>query len=261
MKLCKRIADTDASVLITGDSGTGKEVVARYIHKSGNRKNNAFVVINCASLPENLLEVELFGYEKGAFTGATSTKIGLFEQADQGTLFLDEINSMSLSLQGKLLRAIETKRIRHIGSNQDKKVDFRLLVATNEKLEDLIKARLFRRDLYYSVNAVPIWIPPLRERREDIIPLALKFLQSFCSKNQMDKCFSPQMLDRMREYSWPGNVRELKNLVERSVLMSMEHQVNIPDIPGFVADVPTAVLKGQSSRRRTAGRKMALHVW
>lgn len=237
LRLCKEIASTDASVLITGDSGTGKEVVAHYIHENGNRKDKPFAVINCAALPENLLEAELFGYEKGSFTGAVSTKKGLFEQADQGTLFLDEINSMPLGLQSKLLRAIETKCIRRIGSNIDRKIDFRLLVATNEKLENLIDTHKFRKDLYYRINVVPIYIPPLRERKEDIIPLALKFLESFCTKNQKDKSFSPQMLDKMQYYSWPGNIRELKNFVERSVLMSMEHNISIPDIPGFVDNV------------------------
>ena len=237
LSMCREIADTDASVLITGDSGTGKEVIAHYVHEISNRKDKPFVVINCASLPENLLEAELFGYEKGAFTGATGAKKGLFEQADQGTLFLDEINSMPLGLQSKLLRAIETKQIRHIGSNVDKKVDFRLLVATNEKLENLIEKGIFRKDLYYRINVVPIWIPPLRERKEDILPLALKFLTSYCKKNKKDKSFSPQMLYKMELYSWPGNVRELKNFVERSVLMSMEHSISIPDIPGFVDQV------------------------
>ena len=238
LSVCREIADTDASVLITGDSGTGKEVVASYIHENSHRKDKPLVVINCASLPEELLEGELFGYEKGAFTGAVASKKGLFEQADEGTLFLDEINSMPLGLQSKLLRAIETKHIRRVGSNVDKKVDFRLLVATNENLEKLINAKQFRKDLYYRINVVPIWIPPLRERREDIVPLALKFLQSFCEKNHKEKSFSPEMLEKMKQYSWPGNVRELKNFVERSVLMSVEHHISIPDIPGFVDNVP-----------------------
>lgn len=238
LKLCRKIADTDASVLITGDSGTGKEVIAHYIHEAGNRKKAPLVVINCASLPESLLEAELFGYEKGSFTGAASTKKGLFEQADKGTLFLDEINSMPLGLQSKLLRAIETKTIRHIGSTIDRKVDFRLVVATNEKLEDMIKAHTFRKDLYYRINVVPIMLSPLRERKEDIVPLALKFLQSFCSKNQKDKIFAPEMMERMKNYSWPGNVRELKNFVERAVLMSADYRISIPDITGFIDNVP-----------------------
>lgn len=229
----KMVADIDAAVLVSGESGTGKEVVARFIHNAGNRKKHKMITINCASLPENLLEAELFGYEKGAFTGASPTgKVGLFEIADKGTLFLDEINSLPLNLQAKLLRAIETKTIQRIGSTKMINVDFRLITATNENLADLVDKKLFRADLFYRLNVIPIPIPPLRERQEDIIPLANYFLNYYCEKYSKQKTFSSQMIRYIREYTWPGNVRELKNLVERSVVMSAGHIMDIPNITG-----------------------------
>ena len=234
LSVAQDISETDATVLITGESGTGKEVVARYIHACSNRKKGQMVIINCASLPENLLEAELFGYEKGAFTGAApGGKRGLFEEADKGTLFLDEINSLPLSLQGKLLRAIETKTIQRIGAYKSRPVDFRLIVTTNEDLSQLVDQKRFRADLFYRINVIPIRIPPLRERREDILPMADLFLKEFCRKNGKEKSFSPQMLDNMLHYDWPGNVRELKNFVERSVLLSTEQYIKIPNIGGF----------------------------
>lgn len=231
LKVVHEVADTEASVLISGESGTGKEVIAHYIHDCSSRRDHPLVIINCASLPENLLEAELFGYEKGAFTGsAPNGKPGLFEEAAGGTLFLDEINSMPLSLQGKLLRAIETKSIQRIGATKGRRIDFRLLVATNENLEQLVREQRFRADLFYRINVIPIVIPPLRERREDIVPLALKFLEMYCKKNQKEKVFSPRTLENIRKADWPGNVRELKNFVERSVLMSRDTTIEVTDI-------------------------------
>lgn len=229
------VAAVDSAVLVTGESGTGKEVVAQYIHDASPRAGKPLVVINCASLPENLLEAELFGYEKGAFTGAApGGKAGLFEAADGGTLFLDEINSMPLNLQGKVLRALETKTIQRLGSTRYKQVDFRLLTASNEDLYRLVEEKKFRADLYYRLAVIPIRLPPLRERRGDILPLARHFLAGFCRKYAKDKEFSPQTLQLMEQYPWPGNVRELRNFVERAVVMSLGKQIAVPDVSAFL---------------------------
>jgi PAS domain S-box-containing protein len=241
LNLANNIAQAESNVLLSGESGTGKEVIAQYIHKHSARRGHPFVVINCASLPESLLEAELFGYEKGAFTGASSGgKLGQFEMADKGTLFLDEINSLPFNLQGKLLRAIETKTILRIGSTKPCAVDFRLLAATNERLDDLVAERQFRADLYYRLNVIPITIPPLRERKEDILPLAFSFLKHYCKKNSKTKSFSPQMLNKMKEHDWPGNVRELKNFVERAVVMSFDDTIEIHDIAAVASPVGKA---------------------
>lgn len=227
------VSDVDTSILLTGESGTGKEVVAHFIHGISSRSKKPFIVINCASIPENLLEAELFGYEKGTFTGADPKgKKGLFEEADGGILFLDEINSMPLALQGKLLRAIETKEITRIGSSKSIKVDFRLICATNEDIALMIAEKRFRLDLFYRINVVPIYIPPLRDRSEDIIPLAISFLDHFCLKHGKNKVFSTNTIDKMMGYHWPGNVRQLKNFVERSVVVSMDEVIEIKDIQG-----------------------------
>ena len=236
LRLAREIADFNTSVLITGESGTGKEIIAQYIHSHGNRADRQMVVINCASLPENLLEAELFGYEKGAFTGASSTgKKGLIEAADGSTLFLDEINSMPLALQGKLLRAIETKTIQRIGSTAVKKVDFRLISATNEDLRVAAEEKRFRPDLFYRLNVIPMELTPLRDRREDIIPLALHFLAHYNKKYTKSKAFAEATIQSMLDYDWPGNVRELKNFVERSVVMSAGEYIEMTNIQGIAA--------------------------
>lgn len=233
------IANVDSTVLISGESGTGKEVIAQYIYECSNRADMPFVIINCASLPENLLEAELFGYEKGAFTGADPNgKKGLFEEADKGILFLDEINSMPLSLQGKLLRAIETKKIKRIGSNKSIPVDFRLISASNEDIAKMVENKQFRLDLYYRINIIPINIPPLRERRADIVPLALNFLEHFCEKHNKKKVFSTNTIDNILNYSWPGNVRQLKNFVERSVVISTDEVIEIRNVEGITEADP-----------------------
>lgn len=232
------VATVDSAVLITGESGTGKEVIAQFIHDASPRKSRDLIVINCASLPENLLEAELFGYEKGAFTGAApGGKMGLFEAAHGGTLFLDEINSMPLNLQGKVLRALETKTIQRVGSTKSKQVDFRLLAASNEDLTKLVEEKRFRADLYYRLAVIPIRLPPLRERREDIIPLALHFLEMYCRKYSKTKTFTQQTLHLISQYPWPGNVRELKNFVERSVVMSLGQQIEVLDVASFLSTV------------------------
>jgi len=234
LDIAATVAQVDSAVLLLGESGTGKEVVAQYVHSVSPRSQKPLVVINCASLPENLLEAELFGYEKGAFTGAApGGKKGLFETAEGSTLFLDEINSMPINLQGKVLRAIETKTIQRIGSTRTTPVDFRLITATNEDLAQLVEAKQFRADLYYRLNVIPIRIPPLRERREDIIPLANFFLAHYCQKYSKDKAFTPNSLKVFRTYLWPGNVRELRNVVERCVVMSMGRNIEISDLASF----------------------------
>ena len=236
LRIAKEIADIDASVLITGESGTGKEVVAQSIHDHGKRGENKMVVINCAALPENLLEAELFGYEKGAFTGASvNGKAGLFELASGGTLFLDEINSLPISLQGKLLRAIETKTVQRIGATKSKKVDFRLIAATNENLFRAVEEKRFRADLFYRLNVIPLEIPPLRDRREDIVPLAFHFLSQYNRKYNKNKQFVMRTLDAMNAYEWGGNVRELKNFVERSVVMTVGEYIDITNIRSMAA--------------------------
>lgn len=215
------LADTSATVLIQGETGTGKEVLAKYIHKKSNRCKKDMVSINCASIPDSLFESELFGYTKGSFTGAkTDGKPGLVECADKSSLFLDEIDSLPMEQQGKLLRLIETKQIQRIGSTNNIDVDFRLIVATNQNISKLVSERKFRADLFYRINVVTVTIPPLRERREDIRPLADYFLKQYCWKYNLNRSFSESAYKQLEEYSWPGNVRQLKNLIERIVCTS-----------------------------------------
>lgn len=230
--MAEKVASVDSGILIEGESGVGKNVLASYIHNHSNRKDRTIVEISCASFPEGLLEAELFGYEKGSFTGALdSGKRGLIEEADGGTLFLDEINSLPLSLQGKLLRAIETKKIRKVGSNKDITVDFRVIAATNISLKECVAQGNFRSDLYYRLNVVPLLIPPLRERRKDIIPLCMHFLHHYCKNYGRIKNLSDNVLEKVYHYDWPGNVRELRNFVERVVVMSSEDVIEVKDVP------------------------------
>lgn len=232
IRLVERIANTDSSVLILGESGVGKEVVAHHLHRCSSRKEKPLVEIDCTSLPENLLESELFGYEKGAFTGALSTgKKGLIEEADGGTLFLDEINSLPLSLQSKLLRVLETRKIRRIGSNVDKPVDFRLVSATNQSLKKLCAEGKFRDDLFYRLNVVPVFVPALRERIDDIIPLTNLFLTELGNKYGKIKNLAKPALDQLLNYDWPGNVRELRNFIERVIVTSEDDVIEINRIP------------------------------
>lgn len=232
LELVESVAAFDSPVMLCGESGVGKEIIARQIHKKSPRSEKDLVVVNCAELPENLLEAELFGYEKGAFTGALNTgKKGIIEEAMGSTLFLDEIDSLPLPLQGKLLRVLDTKMVKRIGSNRPAYVDFRLVTATNKNLKDLIDRDKFRMDLYYRMNVVPIYIPPLRERVEDIVPLGLYFLKQFCDKYGRNKIFSKEIYENMLRYQWPGNVRELKNFVERMLVMSPADAVELSEIP------------------------------
>lgn len=216
----REIARIPSTVLITGESGTGKELVARAIHNLSDRKEAAFVGINCASLPASLLESELFGHEKGAFTNATNRKPGLFEEADQGTIFLDEIGEMDMSMQAKLLRVLQERTIRRVGGLKDIAIDVRVVAATNRNLHDKIAQGSFREDLFYRLNVFPIHIPPLRERNEDITAMAAYFLDSFSGAFGRDfHGVSPEAAELMKHYAWPGNVRELRNVIERICIM------------------------------------------
>ncbi len=220
-KMIARVAKIDATVLITGESGSGKELVARAIHMYSHRKNSQFVAVNCAALPPNLLEAELFGYEKGAFTGANSSKRGLFEEASGGTLFLDEIGELELSLQSKLLRAIQEKEIRRIGGTSPIKVDARIIAATNKDLRKAVEEGKFREDLFYRLNVLTIHVPPLRERKEDIIALANHFIKKFSVEFKLPKKrLSDDAKAALLSYDFPGNVRELENMILKAMLIS-----------------------------------------
>ncbi len=240
-KLIGRVAKSDVTVLITGESGTGKELIAKAIHKYSHRRNKPFLAINCAVLPPNLLEAELFGYEKGAFTGAVSSKKGIFEQANGGTIFLDEIGELELSLQSKLLRVLQEKEIRRIGGNKTVKVDVRIVAATNRNLEQEVKKGNFREDLFFRLNVVNVEIPPLRERREDIIPLAVYFIKKFSKEFKLPvKELSESAVEWLLGYDFPGNVRELENMILRAMLLSPVDVIDVKDLK------PTATTKEPS---------------
>lgn len=224
MDICKdtaKIALSQASVLISGESGTGKELIARAIHYNSRRAKGPFIKVNCAALPESLLESELFGHEKGAFTGAQTLRQGLFERANEGTLLLDEIGEMPLVLQAKLLRILQEREFERIGGHQTIKVDIRIIAATNRDLQAMVKEGTFREDLFYRLNVIHLILPPLRDRREDISLLANHFLQKFSSENQRDIIdIDPMAMSLLTAWSWPGNIRELSNVIERAVVMN-----------------------------------------
>jgi DNA-binding NtrC family response regulator len=231
-ELIEKVADTNATVLVTGESGVGKELVARAIHFNSSRKDKPLVVVNCGAIPETLLESELFGYEKGAFTGATTTRLGRFELADGGTIFLDEIGDMSVNLQVKVLRVIQEKTFERIGGGKTLEADVRIVTATNRLLEDLVREGKFREDLYYRLNVVPINIPPLRERRQDIPLLFTYFLERSNGMNNASvDGFSEDTMEILLDYDYPGNVRELQNLVERLVVLKRSGTISIEDLP------------------------------
>lgn len=232
--LIRRVAPANANVLITGESGTGKERVAHAIHDEGPRRTKKFVAINCTAIPEALLESELFGHARGAFTGAVGKKRGLFEEAEGGTIFLDEIGDMNLALQAKLLRVIQERTIRAVGDNIDHDVDVRIIAATHKDLKAAIKNGTFREDLYYRLSVIPILIPPLRHRREDIMPLAESFLKKYlAANNSAVKSFTPDAVARLMSMSWEGNVRELENIIERAVVLSRGTTIDIKDLPSI----------------------------
>jgi two-component system response regulator HydG len=226
-----QVAPTEATVLIEGESGTGKELIARAIHQGSPRCDRPFIPINCSSFPETLLESELFGYEKGAFTGAEKKRKGLFEAAHQGTLFLDEIGDMPRPLQGKLLRALQEGEVRRLGSTDPIKVKVRIVTATNKKTETLVAQGILRNDLFYRLNVVRIHIPPLRERGDDIVPLAQHFLKIYQKRAQKEiKGFAPEAIQAMLNHPWPGNVRELENAVERGVILARSPSITNEDL-------------------------------
>lgn len=255
---------SDTGVLITGESGTGKEVIARLIHEESERSRFPFVDVNCASLPEQLLESELFGYEKGAFTDARSSKAGLFEEANHGTLFLDEIGEMPIALQSKLLRVIETKSFRKLGGNKTIQLDIRIIAATNRDLKKAVQERHFREDLYYRLNVFPIHIPPLRERREDILPLTLFFLEHFSKRfGKNMKEVEKEAEEVLLNYPWKGNVRELKNVIERVCIMYDDEKLRVEYLPAelrehFVADEIREEGEGNFTKRIEAIEKQLL---
>ena len=240
-EMVERVAPTDTTVLIYGKSGTGKELVAQAIHAHSRRKNDRFLAVNCAALPEALLESEMFGHVKGAFTGASSNKKGLFEAVEGGTIFLDEIGSMPLSIQGKLLRVLQEKEIRRVGGNDDIKVNARVLAATNTLLDELMKEGKFRQDLYYRLNVIPITIEPLCNRKEDIMPLAYHIIRREVGPNAELPKVSPGTQEVLENYSWPGNVRELENAMKHAITFATDNQITTsvlpPKIVSAVGDV------------------------
>lgn len=229
----EQVAPSQATVLLLGDSGTGKEMVAQAIHEGSPRRNSPFVKINCAALPEALLESELFGHEKGAFTGAGGTRIGRFEMADKGSLFLDEIGEMPLPLQSKLLRVLQEQQFERLGSNRTIKVDVRIIAATNVSLQQAVLQGSFRNDLYYRLNVVPIILPSLRERKDDIPMLVDHFLKLSNERNKKKVRMSREFLEAMTAYDWPGNVRELQNLIERLVILTADNLLCLNDLPDY----------------------------
>ena len=224
INLATKVAPSNASVLITGESGTGKEVLAKYLHAKSNRNEKNFVAINCAAIPENLLESELFGHEKGAFSGALTRRIGKFEEAHQGTILLDEITEMDMRLQAKLLRVIQERVLIRLGSNQPIQVDVRILATSNRRIEDYINEGLFREDLYFRLNVVNITLPPLSERPLDVELLSNYFIKKYCDYNKLPpKKLHAKAVKKLQNHHWPGNVRELENYIHRAVLLSDEH--------------------------------------
>src|SRR5215212_6889099 len=245
-----RAAPTNATVLITGESGVGKELVARTIHRNSLRSRERFVQVNCAAIPVELIESELFGHEKGSFTGATEKQVGKFEQADRGTIFLDEVGDMSAKTQAKVLRVLQEGEVERLGSARTIKVDVRVIAATNKDLEAEIERGNFREDLYFRLSVIPIRVPPLRDRREDIPLLVRHFVDVFSRENNRRPMrFTPAALEYMQRYRWKGNVRELRNTVERMIIMSAPETIDLPDLPDIVRldTKPAAAAAGPDS--------------
>ncbi len=258
----ERVASSKATVLLLGESGTGKELVAQAIHEAGPWHDKPFIKINCAALPENLLEAELFGHEKGAFTGADSSRVGRFELADKGTIFLDEIGEMPLSLQAKLLRVLQEQQFERLGSTRTIKVDVRIIAATNVDLEEAVKAGNFRNDLYYRLNVIPVHLPALRERKEDIPLLVEHFLRASNLRNNRNIRVSRGFLDAIMNYAWPGNVRELQNLLERLVVLAgddllREEDLSVEFLPsGDIDGKQVRVASGESEQNNMVGSRV-----
>ncbi len=264
-----RVAPSDATVLITGESGTGKELIARALHAASRRSDKPFVPVNCAAITETLLESELFGHARGAFTGASRARRGLFEEASGGTLFIDEIGEIALGSQAKLLRAIQEGEIRRVGESLPVKVNVRVIAATNQNLKTAVAEKRFREDLYYRLNVVPLRVPPLRERREDVPLLAQRFLESFAERAGERKALSPEAMEKLVEYPWPGNVRELENMIEQAAALAPLATLSADDIrfepaasevPGSCAS-QTLADAVQAAERRTIEAALARCRW
>ncbi|MGY4690949.1 sigma-54 interaction domain-containing protein [Salibacterium sp. K-3] len=252
-----KLAKNDSPMLLLGESGVGKDVLAHYIHDKSNRKGQ-LIKINCGAIPEHLLESELFGYEKGAFTGAATSKEGLFETADDGTLFLDEIGDLPYSLQVKLLNVLQDSKIRRLGATQTREVNVRIITATNTELESLVEQKTFRLDLYYRLNVLSITIPPLRDRQEDIPALIFSYLKKLSNKYKVEKRISNEALEKCLEYSWPGNGREVENIVERTYHMCENTIITVEDLPSFIQHTETETFTEHESPVFHAGPSMSL---
>jgi DNA-binding NtrC family response regulator len=245
ISMVEKVAPTDSTVLVGGESGTGKELIARAIHANSRRRDKVFFAVDCATLTTNLLENELFGHAKGAFTGAEKDKDGIFQLADQGTVFLDEIGNIGLEVQGKLLRFLETREFWPIGATAPRKVDVRLIFATNRNLEQLVAAGSFREDFYYRIFVYPILLPPLRERKSDILPIAEHFLRHYSRQmNKMNRGMDPDVVLRLTGYDWPGNVRQLRNVIERAVILCESERLTAKDL-----DLPETAASHQPASR------------
>lgn len=261
LDVARRVAPFDTSVLITGESGTGKEVLTRYIHKLSQRAKNPFVAVNCGGLTETLLESELFGHKKGAFTGAIDNRVGLFEQAQNGTVFLDEIGDISQAMQVKLLRVLQEREILRVGESVPRKINVRILAATNKNLQNAIREGTFREDLFYRLGVIEIEIPPLRKRKEDIIPLARYFMNHFTKKMKLPNVhIDATCLDYLQTYSWPGNVRELENTIERAVVMSEGNFILPKHLPPTILASRGDELSGEDSSRLTLEELEQRHI-
>lgn len=237
LHLIENSSKFDTSILLQGETGTGKTFLAKMIHELSNRNKNEFFEINCSSLPEGLVESELFGYEKGAFTGALSSgKKGVFELANNSTLFLDEISELSLETQAKLLKVLETGKFMRIGGEKFITTNIRLVSASNANIEELIQKGKFRKDLFYRINVINITIPPIRERKEDIFPLMMKFLKFYNQKYNLDKRISEEVYELLKTYNWPGNIREIRNLIEHLVVVSKEDEISVENLPNYIAN-------------------------
>jgi DNA-binding NtrC family response regulator len=254
--LISKVADTDSTVLIQGESGTGKELVARGLHFNSNRQQFPFVAINCSALPENLLESELFGHKKGAFTGAVADKRGLFEEADQGTIFLDEVNSMATSLQTKLLRVLQEREVRRVGDNKSVAVNVRVVGATNEPLQPMIRSGTFREDLYYRLAVIPVEIPALRERLEDVPLLVNHFLQKSGQSGGAPIKIDPQAIELLSQYDYPGNVRELENAIERACALCENNTIMPTDLPPQIVEFANEASARKSRSAMPVGKSL-----
>jgi transcriptional regulator with PAS, ATPase and Fis domain len=263
VELARRVAEVDSTVLITGESGTGKERIARLVHEASARTTGPFVAVNCGAITETLLESELFGHMRGAFTGATQDRPGLFEAANRGTLLLDEIGEVSAGMQVKLLRVLQEREIRRVGENKSRKVDVRVLAATNRDLARAVAKGNFREDLYYRLKVVELRVPPLRERRDDILPLARVLLaEAAIRMKRKGIALAPEVADRLLRHAWPGNVRELENAMERAVALARGRRVELADLPEEIRQAVSSpvVTKGSVRPLETIEREYILDV-